>query len=133
MKKTILILGVLTLFSCSKNSDKIDVVKEKIKSYATSNDPDEYDYDVYESDAHEVYGTIQKEYSERIERMEEMGNHVAAGDLLKEKGNVMAEHSKNKDKKFYTVHVYKVTANDTVKNMLYFVSEENEIIGNKSK
>ncbi|MBE8727940.1 hypothetical protein [Flavobacterium hungaricum] len=132
MKKTISILVVtFMLFSCSKNNEQIEVVKnDLIKKNVSEKELAEFKFDIIDILGQDANKVMHRKFSKSYQDYFDMKSLDAAKNELNKMDTLVKGFPKIKDKKFYRVHAYRL-AGDTVANSIYFITDKNKIYGIK--
>jgi hypothetical protein len=135
MKKIILLLSAICLTACSKNAEQIEPLKaELIKSYGKSQEEvDSYTYSVHDAFAKEVHSTMTDKYLKLGQMSLDADDQKGAEEALKSVDSLEAAMPKDKDKKYYAVHAYKLRDNDTIFNVTYYLDAANKLVAVRSK
>ncbi|MEL1243554.1 hypothetical protein AAEO56_04710 [Flavobacterium sp. DGU11] len=135
MKKTILLLSAIGMVACSNNSELVEPLKaELIKSYGKSQEEvDSYTYSVHDAYAKEVHMALNEKYLKIGEYAMDAGNMDRAEEALKAMDSLEAALPKDKDKKYYAVHAYKLRDKDTIFNVYYYMDTSNKLVAVRSK
>ncbi|AWH84910.1 hypothetical protein HYN59_07125 [Flavobacterium album] len=123
------------MIACSKNEEQIEPLKaELIKSYGKSQEEvDSYTYSVHDAYAKEVHMALNEKYLKLGEYAMDAGNMERAEEALKSMDSLEAALPKDKDKKYYAVHAYKLRDNDTIFNVYYYMDTNNKLVAVSSR
>lgn len=122
MKNLILLVGVaLMTISCTKNSEQINIVKDKLSQlplYKKEVKDMSFEcFDVLDSDV----------YKYNFERFTKFGSRSDAQRIIKYQDSL----EKSTGKKFYKVHFFRLVGKDTLNNGYIYLNDENKQIGFK--
>lgn len=130
MKKIILVLGIsMTLFSCSKNSEQVEIAKNKLKQQGKAEiEIQNTKFDVVEMIDKDVYNILYDKKNKAILETVSVGGDYKEMENDSKKLASEIRNSKG-EKKFFKVHFYRLADKDTVSNSILFLNDKNEEIG----
>jgi hypothetical protein len=136
MKKIILLLTVaISLLSCSKNNQQLEVVKSDLKK----KDVSEQELSMFSFNTTEILGKDAvdakiKKFNLSYRNLLDFGNKSgnkktieAAVNYLDSVKLALKDYENLKDVKFYKVDAYRLSANDTVALSRYYLTDKNKI------
>ena len=134
MKRIVLLLSLsVALFSCSKNSEQIEVSKKKLLELrATEQELGKYKFDVIEAFDKDIYNMITEYYQNQVRSFEKFPDLQRvyldkASENLKTMRSLMEKGELKGEKTFYRVHAYRI-AGDTLNDKTFFLDDKNNII-----
>jgi hypothetical protein len=136
MKKIILLLTVaISLLSCSKNNQQLEVVKSDLKKKGVS----EQELSMFSFNTTEILGKDAvdakiKKFNLSYRNLLDFGNKSgnkktieAAVNYLDSVKLALKDYENLKDVKFYKVDAYRLSGNDTVALSRYYLTDKNKI------
>jgi hypothetical protein len=131
MKKVLLGLSAIVLFSCSSNNEQVSVVKSALlKRNVTKDELSKMNFDVVKIAGKDAYKSMFDKFSKEHENLTEVQDFDGATRIMQKIDSLSLSYDKIKTKEYYRVHSY-IVDKDTTFNETYFLTDKNTIYGFK--
>ncbi|RTY71507.1 hypothetical protein EKL98_00065 [Flavobacterium bomense] len=131
MKKIIFISLTIAFFSCSKNDEQIDLVKNDLLK---NQNITKTELDLFKFTNSKVLG--KDAYKNSYDEMYKKASGLIDSDLTesamykginKQIDTLGTSYDKIKDKSYFKINAYRMTENDTVSKLIYYITDKNKI------
>lgn len=129
MKKLLLGLSAaLLLVSCSKDTERIEIVKEKMASIGKDKVViDKFNFNILEVFDKDVYAKIQEQHKKYATNLAEVGAYEQSSAELEKVGKYIDLEAEAQNKTFYIVDAFRIEG-DTLNKLRFFIDDKNKII-----